>query len=156
MHRVCIGKQQPLPSRVLRSKPAGIRLAGEGSLRIGQRRSLEHADALVLGRRLLRNCTGAVRRVVVDDNQLPIRTQRKQTRILHQQAFETHWKIPLLVARRNNHAQLEADLFAHRGARRLSRRQRRGLRWLVINGKAKNWAKLWLGGVGPVGHRFVL
>ena len=115
MHRVRIGKQQPRPARPLRPRPARIRLSGKPApIALVQLGSLDYHHSLAPSRGCPRNLPCPIRRIVIDDDQLPLHPQRKpHLRLRHQrpQALPQHRR---LVARRHHHRQPQPRLRGRR------------------------------------------
>src|SRR6185312_11408784 len=106
VQRVRIGKQQPASTRLLCGKPAAVRFPREHFCI--QPRRTQHHHSRILCCSLLRNRPCAIGRRVIDDQQLPIASDRKRDSIvLRQQRGQAPPQHSLLISRGNDHRKLE-------------------------------------------------
>ena len=108
MQRIGIGKQQPLGGvgKILRcAKPQRGILAGKA---VAPRRPFLRAQrvyALMLRCVQFRDTVRAVRRAIVDDEDMPVLTQHKPRLRLLYQRIQTAGQVSLLIPRGNQHGQ---------------------------------------------------
>ena len=100
--RVGVGEQQPAAFRLLRRGPAGIVLPREAATLELRRR--ENGHSCIASSSLSSDLRGAIGRLVVDDQQLPLLAEREPALRLDEQRVQTASKNAFLVPRRNNDA----------------------------------------------------
>jgi hypothetical protein len=147
MDGIGVGEEEPPALRLLRAGPAGLGFASKGTLMATefQWRCFKDTDAWVAGGEGMRELTGVVCGVVIDDKDLPVAAELEVVVALVDEGVEAVGEIVLLVARGDDDGELERSFCDVR----FDGQRRRGF----VDGKAEDGAELRQRGVRCVGHR---
>ena len=103
VNRIRICEQQPAPARLLRRRPDGVGLARPALLQLPCR---QHCNSCGL-RELAGNLPRPVRRIVIDDDQLPVHAQLEDLLRLADQRLKAVANAVFLIACRDNDGELD-------------------------------------------------